>query len=155
MRRKRTLDELLGHVLLEYPCDYFILLVAMYLGSWIFQGKRMKQKAALLAAILAVVVASAATAFAVEEQQADTKAGQAEAVKAGKSKAKKPLKKDSHIAEKTITPKVRLLRDWEELFGHKPMEEHNRMPMPEPASGAGQQETMKPMQKHDHMQEKH
>ena len=57
------------------------------------------------------------------------------------------------MEEKTTTPKVMLLRDWEELFGHKPMEEETNMPMPEPASGASEQETMKPMPKHDRMQE--
>jgi len=123
----------------------------------------MKPKSMLLAATLALVAASAATAFAAEERHADApargtpvgapllnsdpsaaKAGQAEAVEAGKSEAKK-----------TTTPKVMQLRDWEELFGHKPMEEETNMPMPEPVSGASKQETMKPMQKHDHMQEKH
>lgn len=114
----------------------------------------MKLKSALLAATLASVAASA-TAFAVEERQADVKAGHAEAVKAEKSEAEKPVKRGGRIEEKTTTPKVMLLRDWEELFGHKPMEEETNMPMPEPASGAGKQETMKPMQRHDHMQEKH
>jgi len=114
----------------------------------------MKSKATLLAATLALIMASAATAFAAEERRADTKAEQAETVKAEKSEAKKPAKRDSRMEEKTDTPKVMLLRDWEELFGHKPMEEETNMPMPEPASGATQQETMKPMQKHD-MQEKH
>ena len=94
-----------------------------------------------LAAALALV--SAATAFAAEEQPA----GQAE-----KSEAKKPVKRDSRMEEKTTAPKVMQLRDWEELFGHKPMEEETNMPMPEPASAASQQETMKPMQKHDHLQ---
>ena len=115
----------------------------------------MKSKATLLAATLVLVMAPAAAAFAAEERRADTKAGQAEAVKAEKSEAKKPAKRDSRMEEKTTTPKVMLLRDWEELFGHKPMEEETNMPMPEPASGASKQETMKPMQKHDHMQEKH
>ena len=121
----------------------------------------MKPKSMLLAATLALVAASAATAFAAEERHADApargtpvgapllnsdpsaaKAGQAEAVEAGKSEAKK-----------TTTPKVMQLRDWEELFGHKPMEEGANMP--EPASPASEQETMKPMPKHDHLQEKH
>ena len=53
------------------------------------------------------------------------------------------------MEEKTTAPKVMQLRDWEELFGHKPMEEETNMPMPEPASGASKQETMKSMQKHD------
>lgn len=107
----------------------------------------MKLKSTLLAAALALV--SAATAFAAEERHA----GQAEAVKAEKSEAKKPVKRDSRMEEKTTAPKVMQLRDWEELFGHKPMEEGTNMP--EPASGASEQETMKPMQKHDHLQEKH
>ena len=114
----------------------------------------MKPKSTLFAATLVVVVASATTAFAVEERQAGAKAGQAEAVEAEKSKAKKTVNRDGHMEEKTTTPKVMQLRDWEELFGHKPMEEESNMPMPEPASGATQQETMKPMQKHEHMQEK-
>ena len=92
-------------------------------------------------------MAPAAAAFAAEEQPA----GQAEAIKAGKSEAKKPVKRGSRMEEKTTTPKVMLLRDWEELFGHKPMEEGTNMP--EPASGASEQETMKPMPKHDRMQE--
>ena len=114
----------------------------------------MKLKSTLLTATLVLVMAPAAAAFAAEERRADTKAGQAEAVKAEKSEAKKPVKRDSRMEEKTTTPKVMELRDWEELFGHKPMEEETNMPMPEPASGTAQQETMKPMQKHD-MQEKH
>jgi len=57
------------------------------------------------------------------------------------------------MEEKTTAPKVMQLRDWEELFGHKPMEEGTNMP--EPASAASEQETMKPMPKHDHLQEKY
>ena len=122
----------------------------------LYYGNKMKPelKSALFTATLAVVMAPAATAFAAEERRADTKAGQAETVKAEKSEVKKPAKRNSRMEERTDTPKVMLLRDWEELFGHKPMEEHNRMPMHEPVSGIGRQETMKPMQKHD-MQEKH
>ena len=114
----------------------------------------MKQQSILLAATLALVAAFTATAFAVEEPRAYAKTGQAEAVKAEESGAKKPVKGGGHMEEKTNTPKVMLLRDWEELFGHKPMEEETNMPMPEPVSGATQQETMKPMQKHN-MQETH
>ena len=99
-----------------------------------------------LATALALV---SATAFAAEEQPAR----QAEAVEAEKSEAKKPVKRDGRMEEKTTAPKVMLLRDWEELFGHKPMEEGTNMP--EPASGATKQEAMKPMPKHDHLQEKH
>lgn len=95
----------------------------------------MKQKTALLAAILVSVTAPAATA---EEAGAN-----------------KPEKRDSRTEEKTTTPKVMQLRDWEELFGHKHTEGEANMPMPEPVSGASQQETMQPMQKHDDMQEKH
>src|SRR3989338_1055943 len=99
-----------------------------------------------LAAALALV---SATAFAVEEQPAR----RAEAVEAEKSEAKKPVKRDGRMEEKTTAPKVMLLRDWEELFGHKPMEEGTNMP--EPRSGATKQETMKHMPKHDHLQEKY
>lgn len=105
----------------------------------------MKLKSTLLAAALALV--STATAFAAEEQPA----GQTEAVKAEKSEAKKPVKRDSRMEEKTTAPKVMQLRDWEELFGHKPMEEGTNMS--EPASAASEQETMKPMPKHDRLQE--
>lgn len=104
----------------------------------------MKLKSTLLTVTLALVMAPAAVAFAAEEQPA----GQAE-----KSEAKKPVKRDSRMEEKTTAPKVMQLRDWEELFGHKPMEEGTNMP--EPASAASEQETMKPMPKHDHLQEKH
>lgn len=114
----------------------------------------MKPKSTLLTATLAVTFAFAATAFAAEDQHTGVQAEQAEAIKTGKSKTKKPAGKDSDMEEKTTTPKVMQLRDWEELFGHKPMEEGTTMPMPEPASGATQQETMKPVQKHD-MQEEH
>src|SRR3990167_5128365 len=104
----------------------------------------MKQKFILFVAALGMVAAFTATAFAAEEQPA----GQAE-----KSEAKKPVKRDGRMEEKTTAPKAMLLRDWEELFGHKPMEEGTNMP--EPASPASEQETMKPMPKHDHLQEKH
>ena len=114
----------------------------------------MKQQSTLLAAALVLVAVFTTPTFAVENQHTDVKAEQAEAVKAEKSGAKKPVKRGGHMEEKTSTPKVMLLRDWEELFGHKPMEEESNMPMPEPASGATQQETTRPMQKHDHMQEK-
>lgn len=114
----------------------------------------MKLKPVLLAAILALGV-SAATAFAVENQHIDDKAKQAEAVKAEKSEAEKPVKRGSHMEEKTTTPKVMQLRDWEELFGHKHTEGEANMPIPEPASGASRQETTKHMQEHDDMQEKH
>ena len=104
----------------------------------------MKQKFILFVAALGMVAAFTATAFAAEEQPA----GQAE-----KSEAKKPVKRDGRMEEKTTAPKVMQLRDWEELFGHKPMEEGTNMP--EPASGATKQETMKHMPKHDHLQEKY
>jgi|SRR3989338_1105479 len=98
----------------------------MYLGSWIFQGMGMKQKTALLAAILILVAAPAATA---EE-----------------SGANKPAKKASHTEEKADTPAEEHKLDYEELFGCKPMGEGGHMAMPEPASGVKQQETMQPMQ---------
>jgi hypothetical protein len=126
----------------------------------------MKLESALLAAALALVAASTSTAFAVEEQHADApargtpvgvpllnsdpsaaKTGQAKVVKTGKSEAKKPIKNSGHMEDKTTTPRVMLLRDWEELFGHEHMEDKTNMPMPEPASGENKQEIIKPMQK--------
>ena len=92
----------------------------------------MKQKAALLAAILVWVTAPVAAA---------EKSGADRAV-------------IGHIEEKTDAPAGENKLDFKELFGCEPMGEGGHMPMPEPASGASKQETMKPMKKHDPMQEK-
>lgn len=68
----------------------------------------MKLKSTLLAATLAVFVASSATAFAAEEHPADAKAEKAEATKTDTDKAKQPekkkVKRHSHSAEKTGIP---------------------------------------------------
>ena len=76
----------------------------------------MKQQSALLAAILVLVAAPAAAA---EE-----------------SGANKPVKRGSHIEEKTDTPADGYKLDFEELFGCKPMGEDGHTPMPKPVSGA-------------------
>lgn len=94
----------------------------------------MKQKAALLAAILVWVTVPAATA---EE-----------------SGANKPVKKASHTEEKADTPAEEHKLDYKELFGCEPMGEEGHKSMPKPASGASQQETMQPAQEHSPMQEK-
>ena len=104
----------------------------MYLDSWIFQGMGMKQKTALLAAILVWVTVPVAAA---------EKSGANRAV-------------IGHIEEKTDAPAGENKLDFKELFGCEPMGEGGHMPMPEPASGTSQQGTMQPMQKHDPMQEK-
>ncbi|HEU0282485.1 MAG TPA: hypothetical protein VFQ99_01780 [Gallionella sp.] len=95
----------------------------------------MKQKAALLAAILVSVAASVAAA---EE-----------------SGANKPVKGVSHIEEKTDAAAGGHKLDFKELFGCEPMGEGGHMPMPEPASGASQQGAMPPMQDRGPMPEKH
>lgn len=92
----------------------------------------MKQKAALLAAILVWVTVPAATA---EE-----------------SGANKPV--TSHSEEKTGAPAEEHKLDYKELFGCEPMGEEGHKSMPKPASGVGQQETMQPAQEHSPMQEK-
>jgi hypothetical protein len=86
----------------------------------------MKLKTTLLAATLATFAASAPIAYA--DQHIDAKA---ETVKEQKTKAKKPVKKHSHMEEKT------------------------GMPMPEPATGVEKQESMKKMDMHDHTQDRH
>jgi hypothetical protein len=92
----------------------------------------MKQKAALLAAILVWATVPAATA---EESAADRAV-------------------TGHSEEKTGAPAEGYKLDYKELFGCEPMGEEGHKSMPKPASGASGQETMQPMQKHDHMQEK-
>ncbi|MBI5006061.1 MAG: hypothetical protein HZB95_02945 [Nitrosomonadales bacterium] len=86
----------------------------------------MNLKTTLLAATLAAFAAS--TAYANEEHHPD---GKAEAVKEKKAEAKKPVKKHSHAEEKS------------------------NMPMPEPASGVGEQDTMMKTDKHDHTKDRH
>lgn len=92
----------------------------------------MKLKAALLAAILVSVTT---LAVAAEESAADRAV-------------------IGHSEEKTGAPAEEYKLDYKELFGCEPMGEEGHKSMPKPASGASQQETMQPMQKHDHMQEK-
>ena len=86
----------------------------------------MKLKPALLAAILVLVTAPAATA---EE-----------------SGANKPVERASHIEEKINPPAEGHKLDFKELFGCEPMGEGGHKPMPKPASGTSQQETMTPVQ---------
>lgn len=64
----------------------------------------MKLKSTLLAATLVVFAASTATAFAVDEQPGAAKVEKTEAAKTGTPKAKKPVKKHSHMEEKTGMP---------------------------------------------------
>ncbi len=85
----------------------------------------MKLKSTLLAAVLAVFAASSSTAFAAEEIH---DAPKAEAAKTEKAGTKKPVKKHSHMEEKTNVP----------------------LPEPEPHTGKEM-----PMDRHDHMKEKH
>ena len=61
----------------------------------------MKLKSTLTAATLMIFVASTATSFAAEEQPAN---GKAETTKAENVEAKKPVKKHSHMTEKTGNP---------------------------------------------------
>ena len=104
----------------------------------------MKPKSVLLAATLALFTAATSTAFAVVEQRTDARTGQAEAVKAKESESEKPVKIGRNMEEKTDTSAPFSLED---LFGCKPMgEDGHHMPLPEPASGVKQQETMQPMQ---------
>ena len=58
----------------------------------------MKLKSALFAVSLMIFAASAATTLAAEEQPAN---GKAETPKAEKAETKKPVKKHSHMTEKT------------------------------------------------------
>lgn len=87
----------------------------------------MKMKTALLAATLAAFAASAV--IAAEAPPADTATGKAEPAKEKKAEAKKPVKRHSHMEEKT------------------------GMPTPEPGSGVGMHESMKQM--HDHTKDRH
>jgi len=61
----------------------------------------MNLKSTLLAAILVAFAASSASAFANDEHH---DAPKAEAVKSEKAEAKKPVKKHSHVEEKTGVP---------------------------------------------------
>lgn len=61
----------------------------------------MKLKSTLFAATLMIFTVSTATAFAAEEQSAG---GKAETPKAEKAEAQKPMKKHSHMTEKTGIP---------------------------------------------------
>lgn len=84
----------------------------------------MKLKSTLLAAILAMFAAASATAVAEAEKQEAVTAEQGEA----KKTVKKPVKKHSHMEEKT------------------------NIPMPEAAPHMGKE---MPKDRHDHMKEKH
>ncbi len=86
----------------------------------------MSLKTALLAATLAAFAASAPIAYA--DQHIDATA---EAAKEKKAETKKPVKKHSH------------------------MEEKSGMPMPEPSSDMEKQDAMKKMDMHDHTQDRH
>ncbi len=83
----------------------------------------MKLKSTLLAAILAVFAASSATAFAADEHH---DAPKAEVAKTEKAEAKKPVKRHSHMEEKT------------------------NIPMPAPATDTSKE---MPKNRHDHMKE--
>lgn len=89
----------------------------------------MKQKAALLAAILVWVTTPAAAA-----EESGTK----------------PVA--SHGEEKTDAPAGGYKVDYKELFGCEPMGENGHMTMPRPASGTSQQGAMQPAQGHVRMQ---
>lgn len=93
----------------------------------------MKLISTLLATTLVVFVASSATVFAVEEHDDATKAEKTEAVKTDaakteKYKAKRPVKKHSHMEEKMGMPMSEPMPDM-----HKEM----------------------PKDRHDHTKEKH
>ena len=103
----------------------------------------MKSKSVLLAATLALFIASAATVFAAVEQRTDAQAGQAETAKAKNSEPEKPVKSGRHAVENTGATAGFTLED---LFGCKPMGEDVHHTLPEPVSGMKQQETMQPMQ---------
>lgn len=85
----------------------------------------MKLKSTLLAATLAMFAAATATAIAAE-------ADKHEAVTAEQGEAKKPMKKP--------------------MKKHSHMEEKTNMPMPEAAPHAGKE---MPKDRHDHVKEKH
>lgn len=89
----------------------------------------MKLKTTLLFALLAVFAAS--PVFANKEHHPDAKAEKTEAAKTNKSEIKKPVKRHSHMEEKT------------------------GMPMPEPAAGMSKQDAMKHMDMHDHTKDRH
>ena len=80
----------------------------------------MKQKAALLAAILVSVTTPAVAA---EESGADRAV-------------------IGHSEEKTGAPAEEYKLDYKELFGCEPMGEDGHVLIPEPASGTSRQETM-------------
>ena len=61
----------------------------------------MKLKSTLITTILMIFVASTATSFAAEEQPNN---GKAETTKAENIETKKPVKKHSHMTEKTGIP---------------------------------------------------
>ena len=88
----------------------------------------MKLKLTLLAATLTTFAAS--TSFAAADDAHDPGA-KSVIQKAEKAEAKKPVKKHSHMEEKT------------------------GMPMPEPASGVEKQDSMKQMDMHDHTKDRH
>lgn len=85
----------------------------------------MKPKSILLAATLAMFAAATTTAIAAEAEKH-------EAVTAGQGEAKKPVKKP--------------------VKKHSHMEEKTNIPMPEPVPGMGKE---MPKDRHDHMKEKH
>lgn len=87
----------------------------------------MKLKLALLAATLTAFAASASFAAADAHDPGDKSVKQ----ETEKAKAKKPVKRHSHVEEKT------------------------GMPMPEPAADMGKQESMKHMDRHDHTKDRH
>lgn len=64
----------------------------------------MKSISTLLAASLVAFVASSTTVFAADEQPGAAKVEKTEAAKTGTPKAKKPVKKHSHMEEKTGMP---------------------------------------------------
>lgn len=88
----------------------------------------MKLKTTLLAVTLAAFTASSAITFAAEGLPADTKS---ETPKTEKAKTKKPVKKHSHMEEKT------------------------GMPMSEPAAGTDKSDSAMKADRHDHTKDKH
>lgn len=95
----------------------------------------MKLKSTLLAATLAMFVASTATSFAAEEHPADAKAVKSETAKTETDKAKQPAKK--------------------KVKKHSHAEEKSGMPMPEHEAGMNKQDSMKDTSKHDHTMDRH
>jgi hypothetical protein len=90
----------------------------------------MKLKSILFATSMLVFATANTAVFAAEEHHADAKVEKAEAAKTETTKKKKTVKKHSHMEEKT------------------------GMPMPEPASSAGGNESMKNMDMHDHTKDR-